>query len=289
MAAAVEIEAFLHEDSGTWSYLLFDPLQRRAAVIDPVLDFDPDCGRVGTASAVLILDRIRQRGLALDWLLETHVHADHLSAAHWLRGQCPSARIGIGRGVASVQKTFRDLFHLGADFSVDGSQFDHCWDDGDSFTLGGQSVTVLATPGHTSDSVSYLVGDAVFVGDTLFLPDSGTARCDFPGGSAEQLYASIQRLFALPAATRVLVCHDYGGAGRGPAFQSSIGEQRHGNSHVGGGRNLADYVALRRARDATLKVPKLILPATQVNIRAGALPEPEANGVRYLKLPLDAI
>ncbi|MGD9583306.1 MAG: MBL fold metallo-hydrolase [Lysobacterales bacterium] len=289
MASTLEIEAFLHQDSGTWSYLLFDPDQRRAAVIDPVLDFDPDCGRTSTSSVALILQRIRQGGLVLDWLLETHVHADHLSAAHWLRGQCPGARIGIGRGVTSVQRTFRDLFHLGDTFAVDGSQFDHCWDDGEVFALGGHSVTVLATPGHTSDSVSYLAGDAVFVGDTLFLPDSGTARCDFPGGSAEQLYASIQRLFALSEATRVLVCHDYGGAGRGPAFQSTIGEQRQGNCHVGGGRSLAEYVALRRARDATLKVPKLILPATQVNIRAGALPEPEANGLRYLKLPLDAL
>lgn len=289
MVTTVGIEAFRHAASGTWTYLVADPAQRCAAVIDPVLDFDPASGRIGTHSAQIVLDRIRADGLTLTWLLETHVHADHLSAAHWLREQCPGVRIGIGRGVIGVQKTFRDLFHFGQDFLVDGSQFDHCWVDGECFALGTHTVRVLATPGHTGDSVSYLVDDAVFVGDTLFLPDSGSARCDFPGGSAEQLYASIQRLFALPAATRVFVCHDYGGAGRGPAFLSSIDAERRDNSHLGGGRSLADFVALRRSRDATLEVPKLILPAIQVNIRAGALPAPEANGRRYLKLPIDAL
>jgi glyoxylase-like metal-dependent hydrolase (beta-lactamase superfamily II) len=281
------VVAFFHGQSHTFTYLVSDPASRGAAIIDPCLDFDPKSGRTGTASAQAILDAIAAQGLAVDWILETHAHADHLSAGRWLKSHLPEARLAIGAGITQVQQTFRDVFNLGAGFPVDGRQFDHLLVDGERFAIGGIEARVIATPGHTNDSVSYLVGDALFVGDSLFMPDGGTARCDFPGGSAERLYASIQRLYALPDDTRVYVCHDYAPGGRELRHQTTIGEQKAANIHVRPDVPVADYVAMRRARDASLDMPALILPAIQVNIRAGELPEPEDNGVRYLKLPLD--
>ncbi len=266
-----------------------DAASASALVIDPVLDFNAASGRTGTGSAQAVLDAARQQGCELKWILETHAHADHLSAGAWLRSVVPGARIGIGEGIRSVQQTFQSVFNLGADFAVDGSQFDHLFRDGERLDIGGLQVQVIATPGHTSDSVSYLIGDALFVGDSLFMPDGGTARCDFPGGSAATLYASIRRLYLLPDQTRVFVCHDYGPGGRAVASQTSIGEERTSNIHLSAKTSQAQFVELREARDATLSMPALILPSVQVNIRAGAFPEPEPNGVRYLKLPLDSL
>ena len=284
------VQPFHHADTGTWSYVISDPATRAAAIIDPVLDFDAKSGRTSTPAAQALLDHVHAHGLQVCWLLETHAHADHLSAAHWLKSQhFPHATLAIGAGIRDVQKTFRPVFNLGEDFAVDGSQFDRLFADGDDFAIGDLQARVLAVPGHTSDSNAYLVGDALFTGDSLFMPDGGTARCDFPGGDAATLYRSIQRLFALPDETRVFVCHDYGPGGREVRCETSIGEEKRGNIHVRDGVDEADFVALREARDATLPMPVLILPAVQVNIRAGALPQPEGNGVRYLKLPVDRL
>lgn len=282
------VQPFFHADSNTWTYLVVDSTSKAAAIIDPVLDFDPKSGRTSTGSAQSLLDAIAREGLDVQWILETHAHADHLTAAHWLKQHLPRARVAIGEGIRAVQATFRDVYALGADFPVDGSQFDHLFADGERFAVGSLPARVFAVPGHTPDSVAYLIGDALFPGDSLFMPDGGTARCDFPGGDAATLYRSIHRLFdALPAETRVFVCHDYGPGGRAVACETTLGAQRRDNTHVGGARDEAAFVQLRTARDATLPMPALLLPAVQVNIRAGALPEPEANGVRYLKLPLD--
>ena len=282
-----EVLPFFDEPSCTWTYLVWDPNRLSAAVIDPVLDFDEKSGTTATDSAERLLAAIEERRLRVEWILETHAHADHLSAGHWLRQRLPGARLAIGEGIRQVQKTFRPIFNLGAHFPVDGSQFDHLFADGERFALGDLEAEVIATPGHTNDSVSYRIGDAVFVGDTLFMPDGGSARCDFPGGSAARLYASVQRLFALPDTTRLFVCHDYSPGGRAPACETTVGAQRAANIHLGGSRSEADFVRMREARDATLPMPRLILPSVQINIRAGALPEPEDNGVRYLKLPID--
>ena len=284
------VHPFFHADSNTWSYLVHAPGDTVAAVIDPVLDFDPKSARTSTASAQAIVDHVAAQGLQVQWLLETHAHADHLSAAHWLKQtHWPEARIAIGEGIRTVQKTFRPIFNLGEHFPIDGSQFDQLFADDETFAIGAMPARVIAVPGHTSDSNAYLVGDALFTGDSLFMPDGGTARCDFPGGSAAVLYRSIQRLYALPDDTRVFVCHDYGPGGRPVACETTIGEQKRANIHVRDGVDEADFVRLRDARDATLAMPTLILPAVQTNIRAGALPDPEANGVRYLKLPIDTI
>ena len=283
-----DVAAFLHADSNTWSYVASDPATRTAAIIDPVLDFDAKSGRTGTTSAQALLEHARQHALDVRWLLETHAHADHLSAAHWLKAQLPDARLAIGAGIRAVQATFRPLFN--ADFAIDGSQFDVLFEDGDAFAFGASNARVFAVPGHTPDSVAYLIGDALFTGDSLFLPDGGSARCDFPGGDAAQLYRSIQRLFAeLPDDTRVFVCHDYGPGGRALAHETTIGAQKRDNIHLRVGIDEAAFVAARTTRDATLPVPALLLPALQVNLRAGALPEPEDNGVRYLKIPLDRL
>ena len=284
------VHPFFHADSNTWSYLVHAPGDTVAAVIDPVLDFDPKSARTSTASAQALVDHVAAHGLQVQWLLETHAHADHLSAAHWLKQtHWPEARIAIGEGIRTVQKTFRPIFNLGEHFPIDGSQFDQLFADDETFAIGAMPARVIAVPGHTSDSNAYLVGDALFTGDSLFMPDGGTARCDFPGGSAAVLYRSIQRLYALPDATRVFVCHDYGPGGRPFACETTIGEQKRANIHVRDGVDEADFVRLRDARDATLAMPTLILPAVQTNIRAGALPDPEDNGVRYLKLPIDTI
>lgn len=285
--SAPDVLPFFHGDSNTWSYLVSDPASREAAIIDPVLDFDPKAGRTGTVSAQALLAAVLELGLRVRWIVETHAHVDHLSAGHWLRQALPGAVLAIGEGIRQVQKTFKPIFNLGEHFRVDGSQFDQLFTDGERFAIGGLQAEVIPVPGHTSDSVAYRVGDALFTGDSLFMPDGGTARCDFPGGDAATLYQSIQRLYALPDDTRVFVCHDYGPGGREVRCETTIGEQKRSNIHVRQGVDEASYVELRNARDATLSMPALILPAVQVNIRAGALPEPEANGVRYLKLPIN--
>ena len=287
MDANPRVEPFFHPESNTWSYLVSAPGGGDCLVVDPVLDFDAKSGRTATHSAQAILDRIAQQGLHLAWVLETHAHADHLSAGAWLRRQAPGVRIGIGEGIHEVQRTFKPIFNLPPDFALDGSQFDRLFADGERLRVGALEVEVIATPGHTNDSVSYRIGDAVFVGDSLFMPDGGTARCDFPGGDAARLYRSIQRLYALPEDTRVFVCHDYGPGGREVACETTVGAEKHGNTHVRDGVTEPEYVAVRTARDATLARPALLLPAVQVNIRAGDLPPPAADGHRYLTLPLD--
>ncbi len=287
---APQVQPFFHADSSTWSYVVRDPGSHAAAIIDPVLDYDAASGRTSTSSAQSLLDFIDAHSLTVEWLLETHAHADHLSAAHWLqRDRFPGARIAIGRGITQVQRRFRDIFNLGEHFPVDGSQFDHLFKDGETFSIGGLQGTVIPVPGHTSDSNAFLIGDALFTGDSLFMPDGGTARCDFPGGDAATLYRSIQRLYALPDDTRVFVCHDYAPGGRELRCETTIGAQKAGNIHVRADTPEHEFVARREARDATLAMPRLILPSVQVNIRAGALPDPEGNGVRYLRIPLDAL
>lgn len=283
---AAFIQAFFHPASCTWSYGVSGPATRRAAVIDPVLDYEPAGGRTGTASAEAMLVWLETEQLALDWILETHAHADHLSAAPFIKARA-GGQIGIGAGICAVQTTFKRLFNLDDGFQPDGSQFDRLFADGEVFSIGSLDVHVLATPGHTSDSVSYRIDDAVFVGDTLFMPDCGTARCDFPGGSAGVLYDSIQKLLALPAQTRLYLCHDYAPGGREYRHVTTVAEQRAGNIYVKESVSRVAFIARREQRDKTLTMPRLLLPAVQVNIRAGELPEPEANGIRYLKIPLD--
>ena len=282
-----QVQPFFDAASNTWSYVVAEPQGLNAAIIDPVLDFDAKSGRTGTASAQALLDHVREHALDVRWILETHAHADHLSAGHWLKSQLPQATLAIGEGIRTVQAAFGPIFDLGDGFPVDGSQFDHLFADGEVFALGALPAQVIAVPGHTSDSCAYLIGDALFTGDSLFMPDGGSARCDFPGGDARTLFDSIQRLFELPDATRVFVCHDYGPGGRDVACETSIAAQKRDNIHVRDGVTADEFVALREERDATLAMPVLLLPAVQVNIRAGALPEPEGNGTRYLKLPLD--
>ncbi len=285
-----DIHPFFHADSNTWSYVVRDPASDGAAVIDPVLDFDAKSARTSTASVQKLVDLVEAQGWQVQWIIETHAHADHLSAGHWLKSRWPQARLAIGDGIRTVQKTFRPIFNLGDGFPVDGSQFDHLFKDGETFRVGTLDARVIAVPGHTSDSNAFLIGDALFTGDSLFMPDGGTARCDFPGGDARTLYHSIHRLFdTLPDDTRVFVCHDYGPGGREVACETTIGAQKHDNIHLRGGTDEAAFVAMRQARDATLAMPALILPAVQTNIRAGALPEADDNGVRYLKIPLDTI
>ncbi|QGW66246.1 MBL fold metallo-hydrolase [Lysobacter soli] len=285
-----DIQPFFHADSNTWTYLVRDPSGIAAAIIDPVLDFDAKAARTSTTSAQKVVDAARERGLDVQWILETHAHADHLSAAQWLKSQWPNAQVAIGAGIVDVQKSFAPVFNLDDSFRTDGSQFDRLFADGDTFRIGAIDARVIAVPGHTSDSCAYLVGDALFTGDSLFMPDGGTARCDFPGGDARTLFRSIRRLFdSLPDDTRVFVCHDYGPGGREVACETTIGAQRRDNIHVRDGIPEDDYVAQRNARDATLAMPALILPAVQTNIRAGALPPPDTNGVRYLRIPIDRI
>ena len=284
-----QVKPFFHQGSSTWSYVVSEPGGPAAAIIDPVLDFDMASGRTSTASAEALLDHARGRGLEVAWILETHAHADHLSAGHWLKTRLPGARLAIGEGIREVQKTFRPIFNLGEHLPVDGSQFDHLFTAGERFAIGALEGRVIPTPGHTSDSSAYLIGDALFTGDSLFMPDGGTARCDFPGGSAAVLYRSIQRLYQLPDETRVFVCHDYGPGGREVACETTIGAQKRGNIHVRGDTTEAEFVALREARDRTLSMPALIIPSVQTNVRAGAPPPADDNGVRYLRIPLDTL
>lgn len=282
----MEILSFLHKSSSTWSYLVADPAARRAAIIDPALDYDAASGRTGTASAQKIVDELRTRGWTLDWILETHAHADHLSAAQYVKRELGGS-IAIGEGIRGVQRTFKALFNLGDDFKTDGSQFDHLFQAGETFRIGGLEAQVMAVPGHTPDSIAYRIGDALFAGDTLFMPDSGTARCDFPGGDAGMLYDSIRVLLALPEAIRLYMCHDYGAGGREHRNATTVKDERQGNIHVKDGVSRDEYMKLRHERDTGLPVPALLLPAIQVNIRAGRLPEPESNGTAYLRIPID--
>ncbi|HEV8693850.1 MAG TPA: MBL fold metallo-hydrolase [Lysobacter sp.] len=281
------VHPFHHADTGTWSYVVADPASAQAAIIDPVLDFDAKSGRIAHTSAQKLLDCVRDNGLEVRWLLETHAHADHLSAAQWLSSRLPDAMIAIGQGIREVQRTFAPVFDLEDKLGAAHGNFDCLFGDDDEFTLGTIKARAIPVPGHTRDSLAYLIGDALFTGDSLFMPDAGTARCDFPGGDAAMLYRSIQRLYELPDDTRVFICHDYGPGGREVASETTIGEQKRSNIHVREGVGEAEFVAMREARDATLAVPALILPALQVNLRAGALPTPSANGIRYLRIPLD--
>ncbi len=282
-----QVKAFFDEATFTVSYVVADPETRRAAIIDTVLDFDPASGRTSRQSADAVIAFVRQSGLEVEWLLETHVHADHLSAAPYVQQQL-GGKLAIGSNIRTVQETFGKAFNVEPEFARDGSQFDHLFKDGEQFRVGNLPATALHTPGHTPACMTYVIGDAAFVGDTLFMPDYGTARCDFPGGDARQLYRSIQKIFALPPQTRLFMCHDYKAPGRDDyRWETTVAEERAKNVHVHDGTTEDAFVQMRTERDAKLGMPRLILPSVQVNMRAGAMPPAEANGVRYLKLPVD--
>jgi glyoxylase-like metal-dependent hydrolase (beta-lactamase superfamily II) len=278
------VQAFFDPATWTVSYVVYAAPGGACAVIDPVLDYDPKAGRTSTASADRLLAFVRAQQLRVEWILETHAHADHLSAAPYVRRQA-GGRIAIGERIRAVQK----VFNLEPEFRLDGSQFDHLFADGERFAIGGLAGEALHVPGHTPADMAYRIGDALFVGDTLFMPDVGSARCDFPGGDARTLYRSVRRLLALPGDTRLFMCHDYPPPGRDPQWQTTVAEQRARNVHLRDGVSEDEFVAMRTARDRTLEMPNLILPSIQVNIRAGEAPPPEANGVSYLKIPLNAL
>lgn len=283
------VAAFFDEPTNTVSYIVNDPATRAAAIIDSVLDFDQASGRTTTRSAQALVDHLHTHKLDVQWLLETHAHADHLSAAPWLQQQV-GGRIAIGREITAVQAVFGEVFNAEPGFARDGSQFDQLFADGDFFALGALACRVLHVPGHTPACLAYAIGDALFVGDTLFMPDYGTARCDFPGGNARTLYRSIHRLLSLPGEARVFLCHDYKAPGRDDyRWETTVAAQRAHNIHLRGGVGEDAYVAMREARDATLAMPRLLLPSVQVNMRAGRLPPAEDNGVAYLKLPLNRL
>jgi glyoxylase-like metal-dependent hydrolase (beta-lactamase superfamily II) len=283
------VQAFFDEATNTASYVVYDPASSRAAVIDSVLDYDAAAGRTSMAAANRIVEFVTRHRLVVDWLLETHAHADHLSAAPYLQEHL-GGRLAIGREIIRVQHVFGKLFNAGTDFARDGSEFDQLFDDGDQFSVGRISAIALHVPGHTPADMAYVIGDAVFTGDTLFMPDYGTARADFPGGDARQLYRSIRRLLSLPDETRLFLCHDYKAPGRDEyVWETTVGAQRTGNVHVHQGVGEDEFVEMRIRRDVTLAMPKLILPSIQVNMRAGQPPAPEENGTRYLKIPMDAL
>lgn len=282
------VQAFFDPATWTVSYVVWDRATRRAAVIDPVLDYDFKSGHTGTRSLDAVLAYLDAERLGVDWILETHAHADHLSGARWLQ-QRVGGRIAIGERIREVQAIFKKLYNLEREFLPDGSQFDHLFGDGETFRIGEVEARALWVPGHTPADMAYLIDGAVFVGDTLFMPDVGSARADFPGGDARALYRSMHRLLELPPETTMYVCHDYPPAGRTPAWQTTVAEQRARNIHVRDGIGEDDFVAMRQARDATLDPPTLILPSLQVNVRAGQLPPPDDNGVSYLRIPLNAL
>ena len=287
--AAPVVRAFFDEATFTASYVVHDPATRAAAIVDSVLDFDHPSGRTSTDSADEIVAYVGEQELKVEWLLETHAHADHISAAPYLQEKL-GGRIGIGREIVTVQNVFGKIFNEGTDFARDGSQFDRLFDDGDRFEIGSLQAIVLHVPGHTPADLAFVIGDAAFVGDTMFMPDYGTARADFPGGDARRLFRSIRRLMQLPDRTRVFLCHDYKAPNREEfAWETTILAERTGNVHVHEGVSEDEFVAMRTQRDATLGMPRLILPSIQVNMRAGHLPEPEENGTRYLKLPLNVL
>lgn len=285
----IHVEAFLDKDSETFSYVVSDIASKHAVIIDPVLDFDYKSGRTATQSAEVILSYIQQQHLTVDWVLETHAHADHLSAAPYFKQQL-GAQIGIGAQIMQVQTIFKQVFNLEKEFLPNGAQFDRLFHDGEIIQVGTMQIRVIHTPGHTPADLAYLVNEeAAFVGDTLFMPDVGTSRCDFPGGSASTLFHSITRLLALPAETKIYVCHDYPTKGREHHYQTTVGAQRQHNIHVRDGVTEAQFVTMREARDATLAMPRLILPSIQVNIRAGHMPPADEQGKVYLKLPINQL
>ena len=283
-----DVKAFFDEATFTVTYVVSDPATSRAAIIDPVLDYDAASGRTSTKSADAVIEYVNEKALGVDWILETHVHADHLSGAPYLKDKL-GGKTAIGAPVTAVQETFKQVFNL-ADLATDGGQFDRLFSDGDTFPVGELEGRVLGTPGHTPACITYVIGDTAYVGDTLFMPDFGTARTDFPGGSAAELYASIQKILSLPDDTRLFMCHDYKAPGRDVfAWETTVAEQRSSNIHINDTVSEQEFVAMREGRDKELGMPKLLLPSIQVNVRAGQLPEPEDNDVRYLKIPLDAV
>lgn len=292
MTTQIVIEAFFDPDTWTLSYLVLDRESQQCALIDSVLDYDQKSGRTRTASADRMIDRVKTLGASVQWILETHVHADHLSAAPYLKARL-GGQIAIGSHITTVQKVFGTLFNSGPEFAHDGSQFDRLLQDGDTLSIGSLQVRAMHTPGHTPACMTYVISNgkdtAAFVGDTLFMPDYGTARCDFPGGDARTLYRSINKVLSLPADTRLYMCHDYQPGGRELLFMSTVADERASNIHVRDGVSEDEFVAMRQARDATLSMPTLILPSVQVNMRAGEMPPPEANGTRYLKIPINAL
>lgn len=277
-------------DPSTWTvtYVVHAGPGTACAIVDPVLDFDPKSGRTRTVSADKVIEYVRANGLRVEWILETHAHADHLTAAPYLKAKL-GGRTGIGEHITSVQKVFKGIFNLEPGFRQDGSQFDHLFRDGEEFRIGELTGRVLHVPGHTPADIAYRIGDAVLVGDTMFMPDVGTARCDFPGGNANRLYASVRRILELPPETRLFMCHDYPPNERPVAFETTVAEQRAHNIHIHDGIGEEQFVEMRTRRDATLEMPVLILPAVQVNVRAGEMPPKEDNGVSYLKIPVDAL
>jgi glyoxylase-like metal-dependent hydrolase (beta-lactamase superfamily II) len=281
------VKTFFDEPTFTFSYVVSDPETKRCAIVDSVLDFDYAAGKTDTASADQIVDYVIAEGLTVDWILETHVHADHLSAAPYLQEKL-GGQLSIGEHITTVQNVFGKAFNEGSAFQRDGSQFDHLFKDDEQFKVGNIEARAMHTPGHTPACMSYLIGDALFVGDTLFMPDYGTARCDFPGGDAHTLYLSVQKIFALPDETRMFMCHDYKAPGRDHYLnETTVGEERLHNVHVGEGKCEQEFIKMRTERDATLSMPRLILPSVQINMRAGHMPEPEENGQSYLKVPVN--
>lgn len=290
--SALHVEGFFDPATWTVSYIVLDEATKRCALVDSVLDYDPKSVRTSHASADALIARVRELGATVQWILETHVHADHLSAAPYLK-QALGGQIGIGQHITTVQKVFGSLFNAGSDFARDGRQFDHLFADGESFSIGNLNARTMHTPGHTPACMTYVVEDerktAAFVGDTLFMPDYGTARCDFPGGDARTLFRSINKVLSLPPETQLYMCHDYQPGGREVQYVSTVAEQREQNIHVRNGISEEEFVVMRQARDATLAMPTLILPSVQINMRAGELPPAESNGIRYIKIPVDAV
>lgn len=284
-----DVKAFFDESTNTFSYVVWDPSTRQAAVIDSVLDYDAVSGRTRRDSADALIEFAKAQSLNVQWVIDTHVHADHLSAAAYVQSVL-GGKLAIGEHIREVQQTFGEIFNAGADFARDGSQFDHLFKDGESYRVGTIDAVAMHTPGHTPACMTHVIGDAAFVGDTLFMPDYGTARCDFPGGDARTLYRSIQRIFALPSETRIFLCHDYKTANRdGFAHETTVAAERRSNIHVHEGSDEEAFVQMRRTRDATLAMPRLLLPSVQVNMRAGRFPNAEENGTSYLKIPLDTL
>lgn len=283
------VTAFFDEPTNTISYVVADPETKACAVVDSLLDYDAASGRTSTVSADRLIAFVKAEGLTVEWIIDTHVHADHLTAAPYVREKL-GGKTAIGEHVATVQRVFGEIFNEGQSFHTDGSQFDHLFKDGETYTVGRLEARAIHTPGHTPACMSHLIGDALFVGDTIFMPDYGTARCDFPGGNAGTLYDSIQRLFALPDETRMFLCHDYKAPGRDTyEWETTVGAEKRANIHVKTGISRDEFIAMRTARDKTLAMPHLILPSVQVNMRAGEMPPAEDNGVRYMKVPINAL
>jgi len=283
-----DVTAFFHKSTGTATYVVAEPDGHHCAVMDTVLDYDPRSGCTSTGTADKVIDFVRERGLAVDWILETHAHADHLTASHHIQ-KALGGRIAIGEHIQDVQATFKKLFNLEDGFATDGSQFDHLFSDGEVFRIGEMETRIMHTPGHTPACVTYVMGDTAFVGDTLFMPDSGTARTDFPGGDAATLYRSIKRILTLPSETHLFMCHDYAPGKRAFAWETTVAEERADNKHVRDGVGEEEFVKMRTERDNVLEVPALIIPSLQVNIRAGSFPAPDGNGVSYLRVPLNML